>query len=91
MFVSRVGFICGIIASHHLHFRQDLFRFFFMASLQAQIIKSLEQQRKALGISKAEWLRRANVRESTYYRWQGCKTQPTIKVLQRLADALEQP
>lgn len=49
-----------------------------------KLLKKLDAMRPP-GMSRADWIRRANLAESTWYRWQSGQTSPTLEILERLA------
>lgn len=59
-------------------------------NFQKTLLTMLNVERESLKMSVAEWCRRADLSESTYYRWQNGDTQPNIRSLARLKDALAQ-
>lgn len=54
-----------------------------------KLLKKLDLIRKQSGLSRAAWLRRAHIAESTWYRWQSGENSPTLDVLERLGVAVE--
>jgi hypothetical protein len=47
-------------------------------------IKNLESEAKAKGLSRRQWLLRAKVAQSTWYRWRQGVTIPNARTLKRL-------
>lgn len=54
-----------------------------------KLLKKLDLIRKQTGLSRAAWLRRAHIAESTWYRWASGENSPTVDVLERLGVAVE--
>jgi transcriptional regulator with XRE-family HTH domain len=49
----------------------------------------IEAKAKAAGLSIAEVCRRARVAQSTFTRWKAGETSPTLRVYERLCEAVE--
>lgn len=52
-------------------------------------VEQMDTIRKGRGLSRRKWLARANVRQSTFYRWLGELNRPSEATVQRLAKALK--
>lgn len=70
----------------------DEFAFLAYAAAMSELLTpiDLEKRAAAAGLSTAEMCKRAGVAVSTFTRWKGGKTQPTLDVYRRLRDATAQ-
>jgi hypothetical protein len=54
------------------------------------VIAALDERRKLKHLSRRKWLARADVQESTFYRWLQGKTTPLRTTVKRLSAALDE-
>lgn len=54
-----------------------------------EILSSLTDRAKSLGLTVKKWLELADIDESTFYRWLNSETTPNLRSLNRLQAALK--
>lgn len=59
-----------------------------MHNFAMRFVAELDEKREKLGLSRAKWLGKAKISESTYYRWIAGETQPNTATVIRLEKAL---
>jgi predicted transcriptional regulator len=57
-------------------------------TLVQQILRGYETRRADIKLSRKQWLKRAGIAESTFYRWLQGATSPRLRTLDKLGAAL---
>lgn len=67
--------------------RADLRRY-YLAMDKLPTAEDIEARAKAASLSIAELCRQAGVAQSTFHRWRGEKTSPSVETVQRMLDVV---